>query len=88
MCTYQIEQDTNEVVTTIPQLKGECGKLMEIFAKINNLEKFVGIVKQHVNEVDDHISAAELDFTMVRPVVVVVGAAVDNMHMSTQGAFL
>jgi len=59
-----IEVDTQQVVdNAIPELTTQCTKLTAIFDKIANLEKFVGIVKTHVTEMDEHVTAAELEYT-------------------------
>ncbi|XP_050398045.2 biogenesis of lysosome-related organelles complex 1 subunit 4 [Patella vulgata] len=55
-----IRSDTNLCLnTTLPRIHEKSSEIRNIFEKIDNLEKFVGIVKQNVNMMEEKVNDAE-----------------------------
>ncbi|KAK6174677.1 hypothetical protein SNE40_017910 [Patella caerulea] len=55
-----IRSDTNLCLnTTLPRIHEKSNEIRNVFEKIDNLEKFVGIVKQNVNMMEEKVNDAE-----------------------------
>lgn len=69
----QINADTESFLEgSIPLLHSKCEELRATYARITQLEAFVGMVKRNVQQMDDHVTAVERSF-MLQPLRAITG---------------